>query len=60
MITISELSEQRYVELDKFVSNESVINLIDAIEAIQTQLGENKIEAKEMYEYLVTIMLNQA
>ena len=60
MITVSELNDKRYAELDKLVDNESVINLIDAFENIEMQFIEHNITANEMYEYFVTIMLNQA
>jgi hypothetical protein len=58
--SVSELNDDRYTEIDGFVDNTSVSNFIDAVEAIQIQLEEKGVDAPEMYQYLVTIMLNQA
>ena len=58
--SVSELSEERYSEIDGFVDDALVNDFINATEAIQIKLGENGVDAPEMYQYLVTIMLNQA
>jgi len=58
--SVSELSEERYSEIDGFVDDALVNDFINATEAIQMKLGENGVDAPEMYQYLVTIMLNQA
>jgi hypothetical protein len=58
--SVSELNDDRYTEIDGFVDNTLVSNFINATEAIQMQLAENGVDAPEMYQYLVTIMLNQA
>jgi hypothetical protein len=58
---VSELDDTRYSELDKIVTPVLRNNFIDACEAIQDQLAEGGVEdPNEMYQYLVTIMLNQA
>jgi hypothetical protein len=58
--SVSELDSDRYTKIDKLVDEASVNNFIDAIETIQMQLEEKGVDAYEMYQYLVTIMLNQA
>lgn len=58
--SVSELDSNRYDEIDGFVDPTLVNNFIDAVEAIQDKLAENGVDAPEMYQYLVTIMLNQA
>ena len=58
--SISELNDDRYTEIDGFVDDALVINFINACEAIQTELEKNGVDAPEMYQYLVTIMLNNA
>lgn len=58
--SVSELNDNRYTEIDKIVDPMLVNNFIDAVEAIQGQLAEGGVDTPEMYQYLVTIMLNQA
>ena len=58
--SVSELDSDRYTKIDKLVDEASVNNFIDAVETIQMQLEEKGVDAYEMYQYLVTIMLNQA
>ena len=58
--SVSELNDDRYTEIDGMVNPMLVNNFIDAAEAIQNELMENGVDAPEMYQYLVTIMLNQA
>ena len=53
-----ELNEADYISIDQQVSNESVIEFIDACENIQMQIPN--IDAQMIYRYLVTVMLNQA
>ena len=53
-----ELNESDYIKIDQQVSDESVIEFIDACEKIQMQIPN--IDTEMMYRYLVTIMLNQA
>ena len=58
---VSELDDMLYTKLDKMVTPVLRNNFIDACEAIQDQLAEGGVEdIDEMYQYLVTIMLNQA
>lgn len=58
MITLTELDEQRFVEIDKLVKNKTVIKFINATEDVETELMAHNIDAKEMYQYLLTIMLS--
>ena len=53
-----ELNESDYINIDQQVSDESVIEFIEACEKIQIQIPN--IDTEMMYRYLVTIMLNQA
>ena len=53
-----ELNDSDYVNIDQQVSNESVIEFIDACEKIQMQI--QNVDAQMMYRYLITVMLNQA
>ena len=56
---INELNDERYVQIDVLVSKEAVNKFIDATENIQIELMNSNVDAKEIYQYLVTIMLNQ-
>ena len=56
---INELNEERYVQIDALVSKEAVNKFIDATENLQIELMNSNVDAKEIYQYLVTIMLNQ-
>jgi hypothetical protein len=58
--SVSELSDDRYTEIDGMVDPMLINNFIDTTEAIQNELAKNGVDAPEMYQYLVTIMLNQA
>jgi len=53
-----ELNESDYINIDQQVSDESVIEFIEACEKIQMQIPN--IDTEMMYRYLVTIMFNQA
>jgi len=53
-----ELNDSDYVNIDQQVSDESVIEFIEACEKIQMQIPN--IDTEMIYRYLVTIMLNQA
>jgi len=54
---ITELSDQRYSEIDRLVNNEAVLELINAVDKIEIELAKHDIEAKEMYQYLLTTIL---
>lgn len=56
---INELNDERYVQIDALVSNEAVNKFIAATEELQTELMNKNVSVSEMYQYLVTIMLNQ-
>ena len=53
-----ELNDSDYVKIDQQVSDESVIEFIEACEKIQMQIPN--VDTQMMYRYLITIMLNQA
>lgn len=56
---INELNDERYVQIDALASNEAVNKFIAATEELQTELMNKNVSASEIYQYLVTIMLNQ-
>lgn len=56
---INELNDERYVQIDALVSKEAIHKFIAATEELQTELLNKDVPASEMYQYLVTIMLNQ-
>jgi hypothetical protein len=55
---ICELNDERFNVIDKIVNEDDVINYLNSIEKIQSGLLKNNIDAKEMYEYLYTLMIN--
>jgi hypothetical protein len=60
LLSVSELNDERYVQINDLVSEDAVMNFIDACEAIEIELAKHNIDAKEMYKYMLTLMLNQA
>jgi hypothetical protein len=59
MITVSELTDERYEQIDSIVDQTVVNKFIRTTEHIQINLLDKNIEAPEIYQYLLTIMLNQ-
>lgn len=59
LITVSELNDERYEIIDNLVSENEVYNFCNAVESIQNILMKNNISAKEQYEFLLTLMINQ-
>jgi hypothetical protein len=59
LITVSELNDERYEVIDNLISENEVDNFCNAVESIQNILMKNNIDAKEQYEYLLTLMINQ-
>jgi hypothetical protein len=57
--SVTELDDTRYVEIDKVVDKRLVNTYIDVIEDMQIQMAEHNITAYEMYQYLLTLMINQ-
>ena len=55
---ICELNDERFTVIDNLVNEDDVINYLNSIEKIQSELLNNNIDAKEMYEYLYTLMIN--
>ena len=55
---ICELNDERFTVIDKIVNEDDVIDYLNSIEKIQSELLNNNIDAKEMYEYLYTLMIN--
>jgi hypothetical protein len=59
LIVVSELNDERYDVIDKLVVESELTEFFNAVEKIQNTLMKNNIEAKEQYEYLLTLMINQ-
>jgi hypothetical protein len=59
MTTLSELNDERYVQIDSKIDDELVNKFIDITTDLQTEMSKHDISSKEMYQYLLTIMLNQ-
>ena len=59
LIVVSELNDERYDVIDKLVVKSELTEFFNAVEKIQNTLIKNNIEAKEQYEYLLTLMINQ-
>lgn len=59
LITVSELNDERYEVIDNLISKNEVDDFCNAVESIQNILIKNNIDAKEQYEYLLTLMINQ-
>jgi hypothetical protein len=55
---ICELNDERFTVIDNLINEDDVINYLNSIEKIQSELLNNNIDAKEMYEYLYTLMIN--
>ena len=59
LIVVSELNDERYNVIDKLVIESELTEFFNSVEKIQNTLMKNNIEAKEQYEYLLTLMINQ-
>jgi hypothetical protein len=59
MITVSELNDERYIQIDSKIDTKLVDKFIDSTTDLQTEMLKHNISAEEMYSYLLTIMLNQ-
>jgi hypothetical protein len=55
---ICELNDERFNVIDNLVNEDDVIDYLKSILKIQSELLNNNIDAKEMYEYLYTLMIN--
>lgn len=58
-VTISELDGEQYERIDNLADIRLVDSYIKSIESLQIHLMSEGFEAKEIYEYLVTLMVNQ-
>lgn len=58
-VTVSELGGEQYERMDNLADTRLVDSYIKSIESLQTDLMNEGFEAKEIYEYLVTLMVNQ-
>lgn len=58
-VTISELDREQYERIDNLADIRLVDSYIKSIESLQIHLMSEGFEAKEIYEYLVTLMVNQ-
>ena len=56
---MNELTDERYDVIDKLTIESELIEFFNSVEKIQNTLMKNNIEAKEQYEYLLTLMINQ-
>jgi CRISPR/Cas system CMR-associated protein Cmr3 (group 5 of RAMP superfamily) len=59
LISVSELNDERYDVIDKLVIESELKEFFKSVEKIQRTLNKHDIEAKEQYEYLLTLMINQ-
>ena len=59
LISVSELNDERYDIIDKLVIESELKEFFKSVEKIQRTLNKHDIEAKEQYEYLLTLMINQ-
>jgi len=59
LISVSEVNDKRYEVIDKLVDKNELKDFFKAVETIQKRLDKHDIEAKEQYEYLLTLMINQ-
>ena len=59
MITVSELTDERYEVIDSIIDQKLVDQFIESVESVEVDLLNKNIEAEEIYKYLLTIMLNQ-
>ena len=59
LIIVSELNDERYDVIDKLVIESELKDFFKSVEKIQRTLNKHDIEAKEQYEYLLTLMINQ-
>ena len=58
-VTVTELTDERYEQIDSVVDQTIVNKFIQSTEYVQNDLLDKNIEASEIYQYLLTIMLNQ-
>jgi hypothetical protein len=59
LIVVSEINDERYEVIDKLVVDSELKDFFKSVEKIQKTLMKHNIEAKEQYEYLLTLMINQ-
>ena len=59
LISVSELNDDRYEVIDNIVDVSELKDFFKSVETIQKRLNRHNIEAKEQYEYLLTLMINQ-
>ena len=59
LIVVSEINDERYEVIDKLVVDSELKDFFTSVEKIQKTLNKHNIEAKEQYEYLLTLMINQ-
>jgi len=59
IVTVTELTDERYEQIDSIVDQTIVNKFIQSTEYIVIDLLDKNIESSEIYQYLLTIMLNQ-
>jgi hypothetical protein len=57
--TITELTDERYEQIDDVVDQIIVDKFIQSTNYVVNDLLDKNIESSEIYQYLLTIMLNQ-
>jgi len=58
-VTVTELTDERYEQIDSVVDQTIVDKFIQSTIYVENDLLDKNIEASEIYQYLLTIMLNQ-
>jgi hypothetical protein len=59
IITITELTDEEYVFVNKLANDKLVNDFIKVTECLEVDLMNNNIDANQIYRYLVTLMINQ-
>jgi hypothetical protein len=59
IVTVTELTNERYEQIDNIVDQVIINKFIQSTEYVQNDLLDKNIEPSEIYQYLLTIMLNQ-
>jgi hypothetical protein len=58
-ITITELTDEEYIFVNKLANDKLVNDFIKVIECLEVDLMNNNIDTNQIYRYLVTLMINQ-
>ena len=58
-ITITELTDEEYIFVNKLANDKLVNDFIKVTECLEVDLMNNNIDANQIYRYLVTLIINQ-